>query len=148
LDRRIVTRREDLLRELESWLGTRWIHGQCRKQVGTDCVQYLISVAKKLGWISKDYKPPKYRRQTALHTSKDILVTEIMKFCFPVRYRDLRIGDIPLYNYGRAAHHAGIVINDREMIHAHIRNGVYRTAISSHDRNFHSAWRPKGVEIV
>jgi NlpC/P60 family putative phage cell wall peptidase len=125
---------------MESWLGTPWVHGQALKGVGTDCVRFIISVAKAADWIPQDYKPPVYNQDWALHNEVSILELEIQKFAYKVS-PPFAVGDILLFVYGKCASHAGIYVGEGEMIHAYNRRGVVRSSLRHYTEKFHSAWR-------
>jgi len=134
-----------IVKEIESWIGTPWIHGQALKGVGTDCVRFIISVAKESEWIPKDYIPPMYNQDWALHNEISILEQEIQKFAFRVE-PPFEVGDILLFVYGKCASHAGIYVGNDEMVHAYREAGVIKTPINHYIRKFHSAWRTKKEE--
>lgn len=129
--------------EILSWQGTRWIHGQCLKGVGTDCVRFICAIGKFAGWIPEGYKVPVYHQDWALHNKVSMLETEIQKFAIKVQ-PPYQIGDIFLFVYGMCASHAGLHIGENEMVHSYRGKGVVRSPLTHYWRNFHSAWRPYG----
>ena len=132
---------EEIITEAESWLGTKWIHGQQLKGVGSDCVGFIISMAKQFDWVPKDYKSPVYNRDWALHNENSILLNEAKKFG-PEVHPPFKVGDFLIFTYGRCASHIGIYIGNDQMIHADSGNQeIIKSYISHYKNRFHSAWR-------
>ncbi|MHC4276954.1 MAG: NlpC/P60 family protein [Planctomycetota bacterium] len=138
-----MTINEEIIAEARSWIGTRWMHGQCVKGYRTDCIRFIVEVGKKFGWVPEDYKPPVYRRDWALHNNESIMIKELSKFCEKVdNLRLVEIGDILVFKTGACAAHAGIYIGEDRMVEANIRSGVQEASIEN-TKGFHSAWRAK-----
>lgn len=134
---------EQIIAEARSWKGTKWMHGQCVKGVATDCIQYIVELGKRFGWVPEDYISPKYRVDWALHNNESIMKREIAKFCDPIANRRLaEVGDILLFKTGRCAAHAGIYIGPDRMVEASIRSGVQEASVKN-AKGFHSIWRAK-----
>ena len=136
---------QELLAEIQSWKGTRWIHGQCLKGVGTDCVRFVCAIGKFAGWVEPDYKVPVYDIDWALHNKVSMLENEIQKFAVQVQ-QPYQIGDIFLFVYGQCTSHAGIYIGNNEMVHSYRGQGVIQSELRHYQKHFHSAWRPFGVK--
>lgn len=135
---------EVIIKAARSWLKKRWIHGQALKSEGADCIQFIVAVAKELGWIPQEYKTIKYARDWALHNSRSILLEEISKVCKKVEFKtgeDLRVGDVLIFLNGRTAGHGGFYIGNGTMIHAHIHHGIKEDPVSKYLDRFISAWR-------
>lgn len=137
--------REDVIAEVESWKGTQWMHGVALKGYRTDCVQYLIQIAKHFGWIPESYVPPKYRQDYALHNDDSILKVLISEVCYEIDSESKDIGDILLFVSGKCASHAGIYIGRNRMVHAHILSGVREDGIDK--RILDSVWRFKSLVL-
>lgn len=139
---------EDFVREAETWLGTKWRHGQALKGDSTDCVQWIGLLGKKFNWIPENYRFPKYSKDWALHNSKSVLRETIVLFCDEVK--EMKIGDILLFKFGKTGSHAGIFCGGEMMIHSHIRNGVEKIKLTQYCNKteryvdvLESIWRPK-----
>lgn len=132
---------EEIINIIRSWKGTKWIHGQSLKGVGTDCIQFIISVGKELNWLDSNYKSIKYSRDWALHNDRSILLEEIKKLCNEVPLGEIQIGDILIFTFGKCAGHSGFYIGDNKIIHSKIKAGVVEETFNL--KNFHSAWRIK-----
>lgn len=132
-----------IIAEARSWVGSRWIHGQSVKGVGADCIQFIASVARNLGWIPNSYKTMKYARDWAMHNDRSILIEELSKVAEQVDINGIKIGDVLIFNTGKCAGHAGFYIGNGMMIHAHIRHGITEEEINRYKDKFNSAWRIK-----
>ena len=115
---------EQIIAEARSWVGTKWKHGVALKGFGTDCVQFIVAIAKQFEWIPNDLKTPKYNRDWALHNSESLLIPELEKHCHRVNFHEVQVGDVLIFKYGQCASHAGIYIGDGRMVHSHVRHGV------------------------
>lgn len=127
-----------------SWLNKRWIHGQALKSEGADCIQFIVAVAKELGWLPEDYKTIKYARDWSLHSNRSILLEEISKVCHKVDFtsiEELREGDVLVFTNGQTSGHGGLYIGDGRMIHAHIRHGIQEDFVVKYKDKLDSVWR-------
>ncbi len=131
----------EIINILNSWKGTKWIHGQSLKGVGTDCIQFIISVGKELNWLPSNYKSIKYTRDWALHNDKSILLEEVSKLCDKILLNEIQIGDILIFKFGRCAGHSGFYVGEDRIIHSKVKAGVVEERVNM--KNFHSAWRIK-----
>jgi len=130
---------QQIIDVLNSWKGTKWIHGQSLKGVGTDCIQFVISAAKELEWLPSDYQSIKYNRDWALHNERSILLEEINKVCDEISLNEIQIGDLLIFKFGKCAGHSGFYIGNNKIIHSKIKAGVVEDVFDV--KNFHSAWR-------
>jgi len=134
---------EQIIAEAKSWKGTKWMNCVAVKGYRVDCAYFIISLGKTFGWIPQEYIPPKYSQDYAMHNEESLLLKEVAKFCDPVDYSDIKVGDILLFNYGKCASHTGIYIGDGMMTHCEIRNGVEEKPVERYKDKFNSVWRPK-----
>ena len=132
---------EKIIEEANSWLGTRWVHGQACKGVGADCIQFIVAIFKSVGLLDKKYTTKKYNRDWALHNSESVMLNEIKNYCFDVNLFTIKIGDIITYKYGQCQSHTAIYIGKNQMIHAHIKNGVIKSNISEFVLKNPLVWR-------
>lgn len=116
--------KEKFIKECRSWLGTRWQHAVSLKGVGVDCVQFMLSVSKKMGWLNKNFKVKPYPRDWALHQSHSILMDWLNENCNKVNVHFVEAGDILVYKFNRCNSHVAYYIGDRKAIHSHIVHGV------------------------
>ena len=134
---------QEIIDEVNSWIGTKWMHGVALKGYRTDCVQFIVSIAKKFNWIPVKYETPKYSKDYALHNDNDILLKEIAKFGTKIEGKDFQVGDVLIFKYGRVPHHAGIYIGDNQIVHANNTEGVRKVDLNTMMKRFNSAWRLK-----
>ena len=130
---------QQIIDVLNSWKGTKWIHGQGLKGVGADCIQFMLSAAKELEWLPSDYQSIKYNRDWALHNERSILLEEINKVCDEISLNEIQIGDLLIFKFGKCAGHSGFYIGNNKIIHSKIKAGVVEDVFDV--KNFHSAWR-------
>ncbi len=129
---------EQIIKETLSWKGTKWMHGQCVKGYRTDCIQFIIHIGQKFGWVPEEYKPPSYRIDDA-----SMLLREIAKFCDRVdNLRLAEVGDILVFKTTACASHAAIYIGPDRMVEAKVRGGVQEANIKQ-AQGFHSVWRAR-----
>lgn len=93
--------------EARSWLGTPFHHAARIKHVGVDCAQLLLGVFVGL-YLIREPTVDGYPTDWFLHQDRSRLVEIIEAHC---RLTDQpRPGDIALFQYGRSASHAAIVV--------------------------------------
>ncbi len=136
-----ITDKEQIENEIDSWLGGRWIHGQAVKGVGADCVQFVIAVAKNLGWLKGDYKSISYYRDYAIRNDKSFILEEIKKEAKEVTGTPYQTGDIVVINNGKCAGHMGFYVGDEMIVHSHIRRGIVKEYLREYETKINSVWR-------
>jgi cell wall-associated NlpC family hydrolase len=103
---------------LDSWVGTPYRHHTCVKQLGCDCIHFVIGVFKEFGIVKIDLKKiPDYPRDWHLHNTREMLSDgiEIMDHGVKVEKVDINNpmnGDVILSHYGKASSHAAIYFDD------------------------------------
>lgn len=132
---------KQIIEEARSWIGTKWIHGQALKGVGTDCIQMIISIAKTFGWIPQNYTVAPYNQDYALHNETSQIKAGIVEFCYEVTDGKYKVGDIMLFAFGKCASHAGIYVGDNRIVHAPIKYGVLEDNIKNVGKPLESVWR-------
>jgi cell wall-associated NlpC family hydrolase len=110
--------REAIVREAMTWLNTPYHHAARIKGGGVDCGQILIAVYSEVGLID-DYVPDEYPHDWALHRSEERYLHNVLKYAEETDRPQK--GDIAVYKFGRCISHAGILIDDENIIHAHLR---------------------------
>lgn len=122
--------REAVVAETFTWLKTPYHHYAGIKGVGTDCAFILIKVYANVGMID-DFVPPVYPIDWALHRGEELYLGFVKRYAHKVDKP--KPGDVALYRYGRCVSHAGIVISDDSIIHAHNPEGVVISRIDEGD---------------
>lgn len=133
--------KSEVIQEVRSWIGTPWKHGVALKGFGTDCVQFLLTIAKTAGWVPGDYRIQKYTQDWMLHNNESLLIPELEKYASIVN--SMEVCDILAFKYGRCASHVGIYVGEGKMIHAHIRHGVEEDYVKKYKDKLVSVWRIK-----
>ncbi len=113
-------RREDIVAEARTWIGTPFQHAQSCKGKGADCVGLCIGTFKALGGIAPGWFPAPYSQQWHVHKNEELLVNTVAAFGFiekPVGQREL--GDLLFFQFGRVCSHVGIYVGDNQMVHAY-----------------------------
>ena len=139
---------------LQSWRGTPYAHGQCRRGVAVDCVQFVAAVLDEL--YGKPVKPLERKpADLAWHNRKEAIRTaSVISRRFPnliVRDGTIEPGDVLVVRIGKsltsAPGHAMIAGGVPNTIwHAEPTVGVCFTGLGFiHDRIVR-VWRPIGKE--
>ena len=101
-----------------SWLGTPFHYRAALKNVGTDCVGFIVGVVTELGYTIENL--PKY--------SVDPIKTDVlfhMRHYFQEKPLSLVIpGDILLFDYLGNPQHLAFKLSDSKIIHADYKCGV------------------------
>jgi len=120
-----VEKVDALERELESWIGTPFRHRVGVKQLGCDCIHFVVEVYRKLGLPRiGQYKIPDYPMDWHLHKLEDLLMLHIRQFG---RFEEVSLedgavdGDMLVYKYGRVSSHTAI----------YCRGWAYQSVIAS-----------------
>lgn len=121
-----MIKRQDIVDEARSHVGTPWVHQGRQPGVALDCAGLIAVVGKNLGATIHDYT--EYSRDTynndfLIHFDKAGLRTKPTSQMAP--------GDILIFKHGQFVCHGGIVVHrglpvDR-MVHAFARPKVMRT---------------------
>ena len=132
-------RRRALVRELESWRGTRFFPNLCKKGVGVDCVQFAAQVLIDVGALAP-FHFPKYAWRSG---GPDMLV--LLRSCInshpelvPIwpgpgdaaGWPELLPGDVFAFSTGVANHHLGIYAGDNTLYHVLARRGVCQANVT------------------
>lgn len=133
----------NLTNELQSWMGTKWVHNQACKGVGADCVQFIVKAAQNVNVLPKEYKTRKYDKDWAMHNARSILREEISKLAEKINIKDIQEGDVILFMTGRTSGHIGVYLGGNKVIHSHIRNGVSTVEFNNINTTIESVWRFK-----
>jgi len=95
------------------WLGTKWMHNQCKKGLGVDCVNFLYAVGVDAG-LKLSPIPERYNRVARGDDIADYLSRHFEK------KDDLTIeeGNILLFKFSGYNNHVAIATSSATMIHA------------------------------
>ncbi len=106
--------RRQVVDEAMTWIGTPFANRARIKGVGVDCANLLVAAFASVERVTVPAYPPDW----FLHSDREYLLDVIRPLCVPID--DPTIGDIAVFQFGRAVSHAGIIVDDnpRRMIHA------------------------------
>ena len=119
--------REVALRaEIESWLGTPFLHTGKVKGVGVDCVQLVGQLMLSAGVVDR-YDFGFYPLDWSQHRDRSIIIDYIeatARFISVDADRTARFGDIAMFRIGRCVHHCGVMVSPVVFVHALARGRV------------------------
>lgn len=110
--------RAAIVEEARTWLHTPYHPLADVKGAGVDCLMLLVRVFHEVGLVP--YVDPRpYSAQWHLHRTEEVYLAGLQTYARELGLdEDSRPGDIALWKFGRAYSHAGIVVSEREVIHA------------------------------
>ena len=117
----IAAERAAVIVEAQRWLGTPYHHAQRLRGHGVDCAHFLIAVYADACQLVTPFEPQRYGKKWYLHESTPRLLQEMAEHCVLVDAPTP--GDIPVFQFGRAVAHGGILIDPTRMIHADATTG-------------------------
>jgi hypothetical protein len=112
--------RQRIVEEALLWQGTPFAHMQRCKGAGVDCVQIVGGVGIAIGSLTEDQVKviPFYSLQFHLHRGNQLLLSTFKTLGFrEVPLDQKQPGDVLVFQYARAASHAGIYLGESEFIH-------------------------------
>jgi len=118
-----------LYREIKSWLGTPHKDGEHKMQEGTDCSGFVMEIYFNV------YNLKIERNSARIFTYN----------CYPIKYEELREGDLVFFHNGSAKGitHVGIYLKENMFVHASSSRGVVIDDFTSryYNEHFYSAGR-------
>uniref|UniRef100_E6VEM3 Phage cell wall peptidase, NlpC/P60 family n=1 Tax=Rhodopseudomonas palustris (strain DX-1) TaxID=652103 RepID=E6VEM3_RHOPX len=124
-------RRDTIVAEARSWIGTRYRHQASVKGVGCDCLGLVRGVWRNcLG--DEPEAPPPYAPDWAEAGGDETLAAAALRHLAPVPCDAFDRGDVLLFRWrdGCVAKHAAIASSTTTMIHAHDGAAVCEVAIT------------------
>jgi len=110
-------KREDVVAETESWVGTPFHHEGRQKGVGVDCAGLIIGIAKNLGLADWDFLG--YSRQPHPATTLGLLnELESKNIIRRIPIQDAKPGDFYLFRILEDPQHFGIIVSEDRIVHA------------------------------
>lgn len=115
-----------LLAELQSWVGTPFVHQSCIKGGGVDCVRFANQVLVNIGAITSAKFPAQYVYRGGGAPMRDIMEAVIagvpeLELVFHAEKMtvapDIRRGDMLMISTGNAMHHLAIVGQPPQLWH-------------------------------
>lgn len=108
-----------LRNEIESWVGTPFLHGASVKGVGVDCV-HLVAELMKFAGVVESYEFGYYPLDWSQHHDRSLLIENIEKTQRFVRIaaeQPSRFGDVVMFQVGRCVHHCGVMVSPVVFVH-------------------------------
>ncbi|MES0824029.1 NlpC/P60 family protein [Ruegeria sp. SCP11] len=138
----MTVRRQDILDEVRSWLGTPYVHQASVKGAGTDCLGLLRGVWRALAGCEPEAVPT-YSMDWSEPQGEERLWDAARRHLIEKNLNDLSAGDVLLFRMrdGRVAKHLGIISQTGPVprfIHAYSGYGVVENALSD-------PWRRRAV---
>jgi len=110
----IQERRNSVVAEALTWVGTPFAWGQCVKGVGVDCGRFLAAVGNASGVKQIDMESfPQISPQWFLHRSDEAFLNQVRRFAVEYELVPGRVplpADIVLAQFGRDYAHSAFVI--------------------------------------
>ncbi len=98
----------DLIKEINSWMGTPYKYGKHEKNIGTDCSGFTMEVYKKV------YNIDLNRSADGQVANTDTILAS-----------DLQTGDLVFFKTrGNRISHVGIYLSNNKFVHATVKKGV------------------------
>src|SRR6516162_6598439 len=113
-------RRQAIIDEAKTWIGTRFHHMQAVKGAGVDCLGLIYGVYRAVGLIG-DIAIPFYRPDYMHHRDDESYLEGLLQYGHPVAHPEA--GDVALLRYGRVYAHGAIVVEWPRLIHAFAERG-------------------------
>jgi cell wall-associated NlpC family hydrolase len=138
------TERQHLIvAEAEKWLGTPYHHAGDVLGFGVDCAMLLVRVFCDLKLVPM-IDPRPYPPDWHLHQSGERFLGWVTQYAQRVKVPE--VGDVPMFRFGRALSHGGIVCDitngEPYMIHADLKAGrVERCEVRAHADRLVGYWR-------
>lgn len=110
--------RAAVIAEARTWLKTPWAHAQDCKGAGVDCAMILVRCFVDTHCI-EPFDPRPYPMQWYLHQTEARYLGFVEKYGKKIDRAAALPADIDMFNFGHAAAHGAIVLDNRVMIHAH-----------------------------
>lgn len=109
----LLSERTAVVMQALSWVGVPFAHMGQDRVGGIDCAHLLIDAFA--AFVTVDVKP--YAPDWFLHSDRDLLRDLVRSHCVQVLAAEP--GDIMLFQFGRAASHAGIVVDPDPLMMVH-----------------------------
>ena len=113
------------IKEAKRWIGTPFLHRGRTYGLGVDCINYVLAIFENchllpyvhLGWYSFSWY---------LHKDKHVVFDKLIEQLSPIEIdKDFKIGDVFVYNFGRAnAGHVAVFLGGKNIIHSVYNTGV------------------------
>lgn len=138
-------RRRALEWEASSWVGTPFHAHAKLKGVGVDCVQLAGRIYIATGFLREDqFNIGWYPIDGGHHDENSRVVEWIEKSGLFARATEPRTGDLLCIKFARVAHHVGVMISERQFVHAYFKHMVVMSNLDDpiYRKRIEAVYRP------
>lgn len=136
--------RDEIVRQAELWLGTRWHHNACRLGAGVDCGRLLIAVYAGAGLI-EEFDVGQYAPDFMLHRAEERFLGFVMSRTDEVERPQK--GDVAMFKFGKCFAHGAIVTEWPKIIHSYRHEGKVTRGDASQGRLAFNGEKPREVRF-
>lgn len=136
--------RDEIIKQAELWLGTRWHHNACRLGAGVDCGRFLIAVYVAAGLI-EEFDVGQYAPDFMMHRAEERFLGWVMKHTDEVDVPQR--GDVAMWKFGKCFAHGAIVIEWPRVIHSYRHEGKVTRSDASKGRLAFNGAHPREVRF-
>lgn len=111
-----AAQRELVVAEALSWVGTPYRQMAATKGTGIDCAMLLSEVWIRAG-IVEPFDPRPYNPEWYIHRSEELYLRWMETVAVEITTPP-RPGDVVLFHFGRCFSHAGILVNEEQLVHS------------------------------
>lgn len=115
----IARLRGRIVQDALSWVGTPFHDCSGVKGAGCDCVHLLWRVGQACGIVPPDLDLYPYGPQWFQHRDEPRFLLGLEGYAHRIEAAQVDAGDFAMFNFGRHAAHAGIIIDENSMVHAY-----------------------------
>ena len=112
-------KRQEIINEARTWIGTTWVHQASLKGVGADCVGLVRGVYREITGIDTIVALD-YPATWHLFRKEERLYDEAKKHMTEIPTDEAKPGDVLMFGFRNLpAHHLGIMTENRTIIHSY-----------------------------
>lgn len=135
-------RRDAIIAEAKTWLGTPYHHQGRIKGAGVDCGMLLAEVYAACGEITQ-VDAGNYACDWHMHRSEEKYLEHVLASAHEVDSPE--VGDVVVFRFGRTYSHGAIYLGDGKLIHSYRDRGCEITTLDDCElvdrpRRFFSVW--------
>jgi len=141
-----------LVQNARTWIGTKYLFGQCVKGSGADCATFIIGVFMETGIFPKTFRMSRrYNRQATANLPESVFINELEKVPFFQRVWDsetgpqpppIEKGDVLVFKKATTGDgHMGLCTDTGLFIHCNTTGGVQEERFLK--QTVSSVWRCK-----
>ena len=128
-----MNKRDEIIAEALTWLGTPYQHAQMVKGAGVDCGMILVGIFSAVGLIPPEFRPKPYAPDWHMHRSEEKYLDQIKGFAHEIERNQAQRGDVVVFKFGRTFSHGAVIIDASLVLHAALKDGKVTLADMSLD---------------